>query len=383
MGISSLLLLPQSRGGHTTPTWSRLVTDRKVWLGLLIIYAGVVLSGINSTSVDGWLHHLRIRLPMLTLPLALFSAGRLRHEMWRSMIVFFMSILAISSLPILWQYATNYWEVQEAIGRGIAMETPTSHIRYSLMVAFGVLSGGHMMMTVGRRWPLMILTVWLFLFLHILAVRSGLAVLYATVIILLGYHGIRSGRWKVAAAGLLVIILTGTVAIEVIPSLNRRISYMKYDLDQYSSGDGKQYSDSERITSLQAAYHLTKENPLLGVGIGDLKAETTAAYETLSLNSERSHLPHNQLLFVSAGSGLLGLAIFVTGYGWLLVYGRRSTRTLIILILVGTSFMVEHTLDTAVGVGFFTLILCLALWCEPDKKTSRGDTNKKPIRWLS
>lgn len=361
IGVSSLLLLPQSRGGQVLPSWSRLLSDRKVWLGLLIIYAGVVLSGINSRSIDGWLHHLRIRLPLLTLPLALFSASPLRRDVWRGLVLLFMAILTISSIPILWEYTTNYYQVQEAIGRGIAMETPTSHIRYSLMVAFGVLSGGYFWMQ-GRSWPVAVLTIWLYLFLHILAVRSGIAVFYAATIVLLLHHAIINGRWKQPMAGLIILLLAGAVAIETVPSLNRRISYMRYDLDQYRNGDGSRYSDSERITSLQAAYYLTKNNPLLGVGIGDLKDEIAIAYEQLALNSERSHLPHNQFLFVSAGSGLLGLAIFVTGYCWLLYYSRRRVGGLILLLLAGASFMVEHTLDTAVGVGFFTLLLCLSLW---------------------
>lgn len=361
MGLSTLLLIPASRQGRRYPDIKRLAEDRRVWLGCIIIYLGVVLSGINSSDVGGWVHHLRIRLPLLTLPLALFSASLLQYRVLRLAILGFASVLVVSSLPIIYHYVTHYKEVQDAIGLGQAMDTPTSHIRYSLMIAFALLSTATIWWR-ERLWWQLSLAVWLLVFLHILAVRSGIAVLYLSSITIAVLATIKSKKWLRLVLVLSLLGAIGYSSTQLIPSLNRRLSYMRYDLKKYSKGDGKLYSDSERIASLKVGWHLTRQSPILGTGIGDLRADSKNAYEEMELTTDRPHLPHNQFLFISAGSGLLGLLIFAMGYGWLLWYARANTLAIISLVLVGSSFLVEHTLDTAVGVGFFSIILSICLW---------------------
>jgi len=72
---------------------------------------------------------------------------------------------------------------------------------------------------------------------------------------------------------------------------------------------------------------------------------------------------NNQFVFVLAGSGILGVVLFL---GALLIplFYRQSYRNDFYLgfyILFLVSFMVEHTLETALGVGIFSsfLLLCL------------------------
>ena len=67
------------------------------------------------------------------------------------------------------------------------METPTNHVRFSLMVGFAVIVGyklfrdGFYVFRPSEKWWLAGITLWIFIFLHILAVRSGLVAFYAVV----------------------------------------------------------------------------------------------------------------------------------------------------------------------------------------------------------
>ena len=131
----------------------------------------------------------------------------------------------------------------------------------------------------------------------------------------------------------------------------------------YGEGQGSDYGDSGRITSLKAGADLFKTSPIIGVGAGNLRSDVAIEFESNYPKYERPLMPHNQFVFVLAGSGILGVVLFL---GALLIplFYRQSYRNDFYLgfyILFLVSFMVEHTLETALGVGIFSsfLLLCL------------------------
>lgn len=361
MGLSAIALLPQSWSPVELRPWSALLGDRRVWLGTIIIFSGVVLSGINSSDVSSWTHHLRIRLPMLTVPLGVALLPPLRREVAVAMVYLFTATLAISSIPLLIHLALHYEEVIDLIGQGVPMDTPVNHIRYSLMIAFAIVASGilYLQNRANRKATIFLgLAGWLFVFLHVLAVRSGIAVLYCTIVALVIVLVLRKKAYKQGLLALVTLAVVGWLAISYVPTIQRKISYMHYDL---SSG-GRNYSDSERIASLRVGLALASDNPIVGTGIGDLKVSTEATYQDLDLNVGRYHLVHNQWLFIVAGMGYFGLVVFMIGYIWPLLHGYHDYLTVSLLVILAVSFMVEHTLETAVGTGMYMLLLCLCLW---------------------
>jgi O-antigen ligase len=364
VGFSLTLLMP--RKGIWVDTIHKALKDRPAFLGSILIFAGVCFSGLNSEDLPMWMKLLRLKLPFLTLPLAIVLLPPIRKEWYSRLIKAFILLCFISSFPVLTHYALNFDAVNEALGQGIPMKTPSNHIRYSLFIAFASLSSTifwwQSRQKGGATSLFLIIGVFLVLYLHILAVRSGLGVFYLSCFFISAFIIFRYKLIKAGLAIFLGIVVMGLVSIRVVPSLFRKVGYVKYDYMMYQKGEGKSYSDSERIASYKVGLELFKKNPILGTGLGDLKNECEKTYEALSIETSRINYPHNQYLFTLAGMGVIGLAIFLLGTCWPFFFHKaRDPLFWVLHLTVFTSFLVENTLERSIGIGFYLLFLLAAL----------------------
>jgi O-antigen ligase len=96
--------------------------------------------------------------------------------------------------------------------------------------------------------------------------------------------------------------------------------YFKYEMDLIKIGElHPEHSDAQRLLSIQYGVRIAEENPLLGVGVGDIKTEMDKLYNQ-SAGSEfvKSKLPHNQFVYFLAASGIVGFLVFMLSvlYPW-------------------------------------------------------------------
>jgi len=327
-----------------------------------------VLSGLWSEDTGYWLERVRVRLPFLVLPWA-FANLPVLHERHTKLVLYGSVWIAAG---ICLGVGINYWLHQEAIleamQQGRPMPVPRNHIRFSLLVATAVLAGAWLWQQrfvwrwAWERWALAAAVGFLFVFLHILAVRSGIAALYAALLFVAVRWAWRFRRWAPALALVLASGLALWGALRVFPSLHQKWAYTVYDWERYQAQSGASYSDSERWISMRAGWLLWQAHPWLGVGAGDLRAETARVVaEHFPEYQADPKLPHNQFLYLLAGTGLVGLAISL--FALLVpVFAYRGGGFLFgaFQVTVCTSFLVEYTLETAMGVAwylFFTLWL--------------------------
>lgn len=330
-------------------------------LGFVLV--AYIPSGLWSSDLGEWWWRLRTKSPFLFLPLAMYLAPKLeRHEfgwIWKYLVI----LCTLSLAAVLSQYLIDPEGIVELLYYGKPIPTPCHHIRYSLFVAFGgVVAVDQMLSSKGRwAWILGICAVLLAIGIHILAVRSGILVYYIClwVWILLRLRG--AWKWILATVSLGAFALLPFLAYQLSPTFKQKMDYVKYDWEQFRKGDGANYSDSDRWHSIVAGYELFKENPILGVGIGDLKMANRQKMEELGLAVTRNKFPHNQWLFVMAGSGLLGLIIFAGGIFGPLFFASPTAHPLMysFYVLVFLSFMAEHTVETAVGTALTVGMICL------------------------
>ena len=328
----------------------------------------VLISGLQSAEPSYWLERLRIKMPFLFLPIAFFLFPKLSPTKLRIIYYTFLLVLFISCLHVGIGYLLNYREITLALGQGHPIPTPVSHIRFSLMVAFGVL----LSFTLSKqepllynkgmeKWVLWVISFFLFIFLHILSVRSGLLVLYLSIFVGILYDAYR--RAKVIRATILLFLLAmmPVIAYQFVPAFRNRMNYARYDLEMYLKGEGAGYSDSGRLLSLQTGWEIFMENKWLGTGAGNLKRVVEEKYKQISPSFGQATMPHNQLLSVLAGSGIIGLIVFLMAFSIPIFYegGYRNTLFSLFNFIVFISFAVENTLETAVGVGFYSFFLLL------------------------
>lgn len=351
---------------ENTESWRRYTPNLMIAIPFLL----VLVSGFWSSDFSYTLERLRIKLPFLVLPWAFAGIPRFSRKEYRLVLYFLIGLMALACLYVGFNYLLNFDQINQLIGMGKTIPTPSNHIRFSLVLCFAILSGiyllreGAVLRYSWERRVLVLVTVFLFVFIHMLSVRSGLLALYAALFVWLLRYVVLTRRWAVTAVAAGLLFLLPAAAYQVFPSLRAKIAYARWDILQHRQGAGANYSDSDRLTSLEVGWKVAKEAPVFGVGAGDLKREVTEEYaEGNYQEAQIQKMPHNQLLTILAGTGIAGLAVFLAGFFHPLFY-RKNYRDFLFLGLhavVFLSFMMENTIENNFGVSFFLLFLLLGL----------------------
>lgn len=352
------------------------------YLVLSLYFFLVFFSGLYADDQGYWLERLRIKIPFLLAPFAFAALPPLNKRQYYGIFYFLLVLLAFTALQVGVHYLQNFTEINELMGKGHPMPTPMNHIRYSLLLTLSILGGVFLSIRKfywrypWERYLIIGLTLFLFAFTHILSVRSGLLALYLALSALsLGYV-FRTGKIKYAVICLIVLIGLPMVAYQHVPSFRAKARYTIYDMEMYLAGEEGKYSDSERIISLQLGMELGRQNPWAGVGTGDLRQKMHRLY------AERypdlpPKMPHNQLVSIFAGSGLIGLFVFCFAFFFPLFYhcNYRDPMLSSLHLIIFISFLMENTLETSVGVALYLVPLLLGLnyLSEKSVEHSRGD----------
>jgi O-antigen ligase len=344
-----------------------LLSLRRWWqapvlVALSLLFVVPALSYFWTEYTAGWSNFTRIRLPFLILPWAFANLPTLTAAQYKTVLYALVWTMAVLCVGVGIHFALNSEAILDGLGHGQPVPVPRSHIRFSLLVAVSILSGGWLWWQRFRLrfdWerPLLgAVVLFLFVFIHILSVRSGIAALYGALFFTIFWVIWQTGHWKIGLVALALMVILPVVAVQSIPSLHNRISYMRYDWERFKNKEGGSYSDADRWVSLQAGLLLWGEQPLMGVGTGDLQMEVQRVanvhFPRYSLDTK---MPHNQFLFMLAGTGLLGLGLSLCGLLAPLTQSRvrRFYLFSVFQVVVFLSFMVEYTLETAVGVAFY------------------------------
>ncbi len=347
----------------------------KAFLGLTLVFLVYFVSGLNSEDHTEWIKQVRIKAPFLVLPLAFYFLNAINRSEHKWIHLWLGVVGVVSAVPVLFNFFNNQESLIRAIGQGHSIPTPIDHIHYSIILAYAALS--LLLMVIDRRvsggwekWLAISLSIALAAVLHVLAVRSGIAILYLGLLYIVIWYVIKSKRYIIGAVTMAIIVITPIVMYHTIPSLKKKISYMRYDIEQYQAGKGKNYSDSERLMSYEISYELTKESPWVGHGVGDLKPLMVTKHTKKYGEKEKYIFPHNQYLYVLATVGIFGFLFFFYGLLSPLIYSARNPYLDLIFLTMLASFMVENTVQRAVSIGFFLFFILINM------KVGTGDREK-------
>jgi O-antigen ligase len=164
---------------------------------------------------------------------------------------------------------------------------------------------------------------------------------------------------KYLLIGIVVII----IALLPIIAKNQRVDYLLGRI----SGTQKDYIRKEdpRINLWKTSFDVILKNPIIGVGIGDVRTElaeelSLSGYEEMA--KERLNA-HNQFLEVLVENGIIGLIIFISIFvcmSYIAIKERNLLYGAFILIVIAF-FMFESVLYRLAGVSFFSLFSFLLL----------------------
>ena len=336
---------------------------------LNIFFIAVLISGINSENTQEWLHHLKLKLPFLLLPFAFFSVGKFSERQYLKYFYYFIIIVVISSVGVLAEYIFTYPELNDKIKIGQSINTPIDHIKYSLLLSIAVIAAfelyikNYYLKYHWERYFIAISGIGIFIFLHVISIRSGIVTTYLALTILI-IKEFWSKKRTLVFTSLAIMIISVIFFYLTIPTFHNKLDYMKYDLKMYKNDKGENYSDAERIYSWKAGIYLFEKNPVLGTGIGDLRNELKVVYKDLFKGKNlKVKYPHNQFIFTLAGMGILGIILLLIAIFFPLFYNNnyRNSLFLGLMIILISSFTVENTIERSYSTAFYLFFMLISL----------------------
>ncbi len=343
----------------------------KVAIGLTSIFFIYLLSGIYSDDCSYYFTRIRIKLPFLLLPFSFIAIKPFPKKHLDGLLLAFLTIIFSYSVWSFTIYLQDFEHINKSYLSAKVIPVCISHIRFSLMVAISIFIGVYLyyqspLLKTSKFFKITLIFVTLFLifFLHILAVRSGLIAFYLAAIAVAIRSAILFKKYFLGLTIISIIFLLPILSYHIFPTFKNKLRYTMYDISSYQEDNFKNLSDSRRITSVKGGIAIAAQNPIWGVGAGDIQTEMNVFYDRYypELTTKDRLIPHNQFIYILATTGVIGLAIFVIAIFLTLIDNRfNSLVFLSASIIMISSFFSEATLEVQIGTALYMLFTGLAL----------------------
>ncbi len=337
-----------------------------IWiLAYTLVFLSILMSGINSYNLSEWFKHLQLKLPFLVLPIAFYHLNPIAKKNFHLIIYAFLSISSISAAHVMLLYVLDMDYYNKLIQHGQSLATPIHHVSYSLILSFAAITGVILFLEdryfIKMRWLALGLAGLLFMFMHILAVRTGIVTMYIGLIIL-SFRQVYLTKNILQGVGCMILCaIAPIIAYYFVPSFFYKVGYSVWDLTMLAEGKAVNYSDGGRYLSLKMGCEVFRENMLMGTGLGDLSSSCENWYlANVEDYKGKLNYPHNQFLFALTSTGLLGFFLYQLGI-WIPFFKEKlyaNSFTLVLYAIVFSTFFIETQLERSTGICFF-LFFCL------------------------
>jgi O-antigen ligase len=348
------------------PQYLSRFLEKKDFISVSIFFLLMLIGGLWTTDVGYWVHSLRIYLPFLLFPLAFANMPPLSIRQFQNVLYFFFICMVLGCVVVLSNFLLHNAEIITLMRQGRPMPLMREHINFGRMTAFAVLSGlylsqkGYFFKYAFEKKLIPILSLFLFVALHILSIRSALVGLYLCIV----YQGLvyifKHRQYIVGVSLLCLLGLIPVLSYNFIPSFKYKLHYALWDYGKFKEGAGADYSDAERLQSITLGWNIFKNNWKTGVGSGDIWHDMQAQYATLD-QLDNAKLPHNQLLVVGIKLGIIGIVLFLLAYFYPLFHRKNYKNELLVAFyLIGFSyFWFEIPFEASFGASFYAFWMCL------------------------
>lgn len=337
--------------------------------GMSLLFFLPLLSGLWSDDKTEWQLMMLIKMPLFLLPIGFAGPFIFSKQQWQWLAHVFILMIIGASVWSMFHYVSNAAAVNEGYLRAKTMITPleNDHVRFSWLVSIAILVGGYscFLKRINKdagSWMLIAGISWLIIFLHILAARTGLFSFYIMLTGLIVWFIIKKTKYSIAF--LLLLLVLPFIAYKTLPTFHNRVKYFLYDLEYFGK---QQYlpgaNDAVRTISIKAGLNVMQQEPLTGVGFGDVIGETRKVYsENYPQMIEADKIyPSSEYIMYGAGCGWPGLVIFI--FVMIIPFFTKTNRRIIWWLVNATialSLLFDTGLEVQFGVFAYSFIV---LWC--------------------
>lgn len=351
---------------------SDLLGKNEKWLSIAFIafFLSGALSYFYSENSAEAIRKLILKLPILLFPFFIFAFKIVSTKRIWLILIFSYSVFLPAAVSVY-----NYFLNKQLFDILILESKPLPiefgygiyHIQFSILMAISILIGAdYLVKNRSKRdlnwYFLSTLTIFNFIFIHILSARTGLLSLYlgAALYMFIALKKL-GGKWLIygflSAIG---IILVMTFASS---SLKNRLKNSVEDFKVVWKGqDPNDYSFALRVQAWKNSIDLIKKNPM-GVGIGDAESSLFNNFSSSNprvLKDNRKN-PHFQLLESGAQSGIISMILYllIFAISWIKFRQNNLLHSIMLLLFVASCF--ESILERQASVAAFAIFAAYAL----------------------
>jgi len=339
------------------------------FLSMAFLFLVVAITGFWSSDQQKWMDVMRIKLPLIILPFCFAGFRMFTAEHWRKIMFVFIWIVVAGVLWSCWWYLQDMKTAQAGYLKAGVLKTPLGqdHIRFSLLIALAIITSGYLLAVLSNnpfRKAIFFAIPVLVVYLHLLAVRTGLLVFYLSTLIFVFWYLLKTKRPK-AVVLLVLLVLLPVMAFIYLPTFKNRLYYIRYDFSLLQKNDYTPGSnDGNRLLSIRAGWESLQTHPLIGVGFGDVRNETDGWYNTHypGMNKLDKILPSSEWMIHGAAAGWPGLVIF--SLCMLSAFFVPQLKKQIAWRLINLSFLLSYLFDIGLEVqyGVFMHAFLILAW---------------------
>lgn len=348
---------------------SNFFSSPLLW-GMSLLFFLPLLSGLWSEDKKELADILRIKLPLLFLPLAFAGPLHISKKQWEWLGYIFITLITAGTCWSMFYYLSDVAAINESYLRAKSIATPleNDHVRFSWLVSICVLLAGWLLVIKRNEnklvsYFLAAVVIWLIVFLHVLAVRTGLFSFYIIAAGTTAWLIFKKFKWQYGLALVMLLIALPLIAYKAAPTFHNRVQYFLYDKGYFEKAHYRPGStDAVRVISLKAGCGIMKEQPLAGVGFGDVLIRTKQWYgENYPQMIEADKIyPSSEWLMYGAVLGWPGFLVF--SFVMLIPFLIKAGNKLSWWLLNATaafSFLFDIGLEVQFGVFIYAFII---LW---------------------
>ncbi len=344
--------------------------QQKYWLLGCAWVAMYGLSWFWSEDKETWGVMFQLKLPVLLLPLSFAFTPRFSARQLQMLTICIATMLTAGAVYSLSFLVFNYAHYLKEYNVSHIIPTPVYNEYISFSACISIFIAWCVFLwprldSAKVKWLLGAAMVFLAVYIHILASKSGLVDFYLFIVSWTIYIVV-SRRSLLGIAFLVAIPFIFIAAVKYIPTLHERKVHVVYSWYVFKSGDktGK-LGDLSRLFSYDISTKLIAEHPVVGVGTGDMLSEMKTGYtrwypQVTEVTNKL--IPHNQFLTVALGCGIPCAVVFALWVFFPLSRLKRNRESFFffaIWMILLFHLMIEPYLEGQFGVFLYVFFLLL------------------------
>ncbi len=324
------------------------------------------ISGLWSENLMDYFTAIRVKAPLFVLPISIFFLPKLTLKQFYQIFTILIIFLGCYSLYIIIDYCFHSKIYIDLLYLGQPVPHIRDHVRFTILCAFAFVIGlvileKNSLQLIEKRIYYVALA-FIFIGLHIISARSGLLILYASMLVYFIRLAFMRKQYFRYMAFILVVAAVPIIAFYSIESFHQKINYVIWDKQMQAQGNSKTYSDGERWISNDIGLKIFYENKIIGTGAGDFWSELQKKYAVSNPNYEVK-MPHNQFIVVAASFGILGLLVFLCAF---LFNASQNLNTvndfkLFFYLNMFLAFCFDVPLEAEFGIVFYAFFASLLI----------------------